>query len=203
MDITKELSLNTGDIILFKGNSLISYALEYFGNSRYSHVGIILKNPKFLNKDLEDGIYLLESGWNPIPDSEDNKIKIGVQIHKLENILNLCSKNTVYVRHIITNRDENFYTKLNDIHKDIHNIPYDLNIFDWILAKYNLEKEIVINNKYKNTKDFWCSSLVAYIFDKLGLIQDVNWSLIAPREFSKDGKYIKFLCNIEDEKILY
>jgi len=34
--------------------------------------------------------------------------------------------------------------------------------------------------------------------------QDINWTLMAPREFSSDeGKYITFLCDIEKEKLLY
>ena len=49
-----EASLQTGDIILFRGTSFISCMLEYFGRSRYSHVGIIVRNPKFINPGIED-----------------------------------------------------------------------------------------------------------------------------------------------------
>ena len=37
--------LETGDIILFSGNYFLSYIVEYFTNSIYSHVGVVLKNP--------------------------------------------------------------------------------------------------------------------------------------------------------------
>lgn len=60
-------SLETGDIILFRGNSWFSYALEWLGRSYYSHVGMIIKNPSFIDSALPDGIYILESGWEPFP----------------------------------------------------------------------------------------------------------------------------------------
>ena len=98
--------LQTGDIILFQGRSFLSYLLEYFGRSPYSHVGMIVRNPSFLNPALEDGIYLLESGWNPIPDVETGQTKIGVQLHFLEDILKECQPNTVYVRKVECQRDQ-------------------------------------------------------------------------------------------------
>ena len=194
-------SLDTCDILLFRGSGIISYILEYFGRSKYSHVGIILKNPKFLNESLDDGIYLLESSYNNTPDSEDHKYKVGVQIHKLDDILPQFPKNSVYLRKTHINRDEDFYKKLSDIHKEIHNKSYDLNIFDWISAKYNIDNEIQPNPLYKKTKEFWCSALVSYIFKELGIIKnDINWSIIAPREFSSDeGNYLEFSCIVDKE----
>jgi len=200
-----EISLETGDIILFRGTGVIATFLEYFGKSKYSHVGIILKNPKFLNEKLEDGIYILESSYNNTPDAEDNKLKLGVQIHRLDDVIPEFGKNSAYIRKVNCVRDEKFYENLSNIHKEIHNKPYDLNVFDWISAKYNLDKEISPNPLYKQTREFWCSALVSYIFYELGMIkQDINWTLMAPREFSSDeGKYITFLCDIEKEKLLY
>ena len=46
--------LQTGDLILFKETSLLSKMLEYVGQSKYSYVGIIIKNPSFLKDNLEN-----------------------------------------------------------------------------------------------------------------------------------------------------
>jgi hypothetical protein len=201
-------NLDTGDILLFSGNSIFGRLLEFFGRSKYSHVGIVLKNPKFLNDSLEDGLYILESSYNNTPDSEDHMYKLGVQIHKLEEVLDEYNKGRVYVRKLKCVRDETFYNKLNDIHKEIHNKPYDINISDWIMAKYNLDKEINPNPLYKTTKDFWCSALVCFIFKELGFIkEEINWTLIAPNEFSStEGRYITFdqeICTVDKEMLLY
>jgi hypothetical protein len=198
-------SLDTGDILLFKGTGWISRIVEYFGVSRYSHVGIVLKNPKFLNEELEDGIYILESSFNDTPDSEDHLYKLGVQIHRLEDVLKEYSPGCVFVRHIHTERNDDFYKKLSDIHKEIHNKPYDLDINDWLLAKLNLTIPLPPEKELKKTNTFWCSALVCYIYNEMGWIQkDINWTIIAPREFSSnEGKIICFKCEIDCEKQIY
>jgi hypothetical protein len=206
-DIEKDLEnieeINDLDIILFKGDGIVSKLIEFFGESKYSHVGIVLKNPTYIDSSFKDGLYLFESSYNNIRDVEDNIIKIGVQLHYLEDILKGCPKNTVFIRNVSCNRDESFYKKLKQIHDETRNKPYDLNLFDWIVAKYNLEHTIPPNCLYKQTKEFWCSAFVSYVFYELGLIKDINWSIIAPRDFSSDeGGKLEFLCKLSKEKII-
>ena len=108
MQLQKELELQTGDLILFRGASWVSTILEYIGKSKYSHVGIVIKNPRFLNDNLEDGLYLLDSSFGSSPDIEDGRLKYGVQLHKLDDILAQCSPNSVYFRKITATRDQAF-----------------------------------------------------------------------------------------------
>jgi len=199
MNIKSEASLETGDIILFSGNTWLSRTIQYFGRSSYSHVGIILKNPRFL---VEDGIYVLESGYNQIPDSENHTIKYGVQFHLLDDVLKTCTKGSVFVRHLECVRDQAFYERLVRVHSQIHDKPYDLNVFDWANAEYNLFCPRSVSKTFQTTDRFWCSALVTYVLESLGLIEDVNWTLVAPREFGKTGS-LKWKCEITDEELLY
>ena len=197
-------TLETGDVILFSGNSWISYIVEWFGRSPYSHVGMIIKNPSFINTTLQDGIYLLESGFNSIPDSEDHLYKVGVQIHLLSDILEKCQPGSVYVRRISCKRDSFFYEKLDNIHKTIHNRPYDMNLWDWLKASYHLDIDGDISiqqNEPQTTDRFWCSALIAYVFDKLDLIEPVNWTIVTPRDFSYSTR-IHFRCEIGKEELI-
>jgi hypothetical protein len=206
MEVKDELALHTGDILLFRSNTYISYILQYFGQSMYSHVGIILKNPSFLNSALEDGLYVLESSTsNTRPDAENNQYKCGVQIHRLDDILESYPRGSVFVRQVICKRDDAFYEKFAAVHKEIHNKPYDLNPCDWLMAKYNITYPLPINSWFHSTSKFWCSALVTYVFYELGLIEkDVNWSLVAPREFSSvEGHHLIFTCKINNEKNIY
>lgn len=198
-------NLETGDILLFRGTSFLSRIVEYFGLSDYSHVGMILKNPKFINPNLEDGIYILESSSNDTPDSEDHKFKLGVQIHLLADVVKQFSTGTVFVRKLNVIRDENFYKKMDGIHKEIHNKPYDLNPYDWLIAKINLTNKFNESDKYRKTNSFWCSALLSYVYCKLGLInEDINWSIISPKEFSsKNNTIIKFNCDVGSEICIY
>ena len=57
--------------------SLLVKLIQYFTGSDYSHVGIVLKDPTFLDKPLK-GLYLWESGAELSGDVPDNKFKLGV-----------------------------------------------------------------------------------------------------------------------------
>jgi|SaaInlStandDraft_1057018.scaffolds.fasta_scaffold01052_19 hypothetical protein len=189
------MELHTGDIILLKGNAWYSKLIEYFGYSKYSHVAMVLKDPTFIRPDMK-GLYVIESGYEGVIDITDNKTKYGVQVNKYEDFINKVKKCAYYRKLNVSNEiRKNFYEKLKNIYKIIYDKPYDINILDWIKA----EKSI-IDNKYKDVKRtdcFWCSALVAYIYQKLGLIEDCSWSLVAPREFSGEGKLLKFKnCNL-------
>lgn len=205
MKIQDEMDLQTGDLILFRGTSWLSWLIEWAGISKYSHVGMIVKNPRFLNPALEDGTYLLESSWNDTPDAEDHQFKVGVQLHLLDDILKEYPKGSVEMRKVHCERNDAFYEKLAEIHRDIHNKPYDMNPYDWLCARYNMMCPFPPEDTFKSKKTFWCSALVSYIFCKLELIdQEVNWSLMAPREFSsEEGKQIHFRCIVDKEKLIY
>ena len=205
MNLRDEVDLQTGDLLLFRGTSWISWLVEWLGVSRYSHVGIVVKNPAFLDPDLEDGTYILESSWNNTPDVEDHQMKCGVQLHLLDDVLKECSRGSVMTRKVNCERNESFYQKLIELHKEIHNKPYDMVPWDWLCAKYNMICPLPSDPAYKTTKRFWCSALVSYLYCQLGIMEkDINWSLVAPREFSStEAKWIRFLCPIDKEKTLY
>jgi hypothetical protein len=200
-----ERELDTGDIILFRGNHLISRVLECFGRSKYSHVGMILKNPKHIHLDLEDGLYLLESSSNDTPDVEDHQFKIGVQIHRLEDILREYPTGSVFVRYLDTKRDDAFYSTLTEIHKEIHDKPYDLNPLDWVRAEWNLIHPLEIDSKFQKTGSFWCSALLCYIYGRLDCLEaEMDWSLIAPKEFSsEEGTLLRFRYPISKDMPYY
>jgi len=204
ISLLKEIELETGDLVLFRGTSLLSKMLEYIGHSKYSHVGIIIKNPSFLNENLEDGLYLLDSSFGYTPDEEDHQMKYGVQLHKLDDIVALYSPGSVYMRKITCVRDTAFYDRFIRIHQEIYNKPYDLHICDWIEAKLYLNEPISVNPLWRWTDRFWCSALVSYIYCQLGWVLECNWGLIAPKEYSSfdsTGQLI-FTCIIGDEELL-
>ena len=186
------LEFQTGDIILLSYDVWYSRLIEYFGYSKYSHVAMILKDPIFIDSKLK-GYYVIESGYEDVVDITDGKIKYGVQVNKYEDFIKKTGK-YAYYRKLDVNYEKRkeFNDKLKEIYQEIHDKPYNINPIDWIKGK------IIINtNSFKNFKDqkttsFWCSSLIAYIYDKLELIEDCPWTLIAPREFSGEGNLIKF-----------
>ena len=130
LSIQKELELQTGDLLLFRGSSWLSLLLEYAGQSKYSHVGMILKNPRFINETLEDGLYLWDASYSYTPEVENHDIRYGVQIHKLDDILPLYKDHSIYVRKVTADRNQAFEQQIKSIHEEVHAKPYNLNIMD-------------------------------------------------------------------------
>jgi hypothetical protein len=195
--------LQTGDILLCRGNGWISHLLEYVGKSKYSHVGMLLYNPTYLCETLTDGWYVWDASYSYTPEAEAHTKRFGVQIHSLRDIMALYP-NQLYVRRCKAPRDDEFEKKLADIHKEVHAKPYDVHITDWIAAKLNMDNPFSVSILWKHTDRFWCSALLCYIMVQLGWVSDVNWSLVAPREFSSTEStgQLLFNCVLEDEEPL-
>tara|TARA_B100000214_G_scaffold334669_1_gene277496 strand:- start:1046 stop:1657 length:612 start_codon:yes stop_codon:yes gene_type:complete len=190
-------NLQTGDLILFHGrHNLFDRLIEYFTSSNYSHIGMIIKDPKFTIKPLV-GLFFWESSDENIRDVEDNHYKIGVEIVPLEQML----KNEIKVSDL-------YYRKLNHnlqfseetfkhIHKTVHDKPYDIMPLDWLEAYYREDSHP------QKTDRFWCSALVGYIYTQLGLLpSNTDWSVMRPSDFS--SQYNLQLCEGAklDEEIL-
>ena len=66
----------TGDILLYNSQYWYSRLIEWGSGSKFSHISIILRDPTFINENL-NGLYILESSYEDIPDSNTGE-KYGV-----------------------------------------------------------------------------------------------------------------------------
>ena len=185
--------LKTGDLLLFNDNSpgvfgWFTKMIKWGSHSNYSHIAMVLKNPTFLDKQLE-GLYIWESSWEDNPDPQDGKHKLGVQITPIKEVLDAYKNGHVYVRKINTWEFSPFTNyNLKHIHDVVYNKPYDICPVDWVEAF--LKKDI---NPQK-TNRFFCSALVGYIYTKVGLlVPETDWSILAPNDFSLSGESVKFM----------
>ena len=187
----------TGDILLFSSNRWYSKLIELFTHSPYSHVGIILRDPTFLDPSLK-GLFLFESGYEPMKSPEDGKVKYGVQISKLEDVIARCrteKSGNLYYRAVHCDRDAAFEANLSAAHAETYDKPYDFNVCDWIKAEFDVH----IGNEQR-TAYFWCSALVAFTFYKLGLLPNIDWTIIKPCAFGCRDKSLQFLnCSLDPE----
>jgi len=194
LDKLSQLNLETGDIILFSSNNTGMFAIfdkliKLFTNSDYNHIGMILKDPVYINPKLK-GVYLYESSWEGTPDPADGKIKLGVQITPLEEAFK-NNPGHAYLRKIIAKPDTFSPENIIDIYKKTNAKPYDLNPVDWIEAFFRIDPTF----KFGKDKRFFCSALVAYIYQQLGILQEnTDWSIIRPSDFSieDDNRHIFF-----------
>ena len=189
-------NLNTGDILLFDyegGGSMgiFSWLIKKATKSNITHVGMVLKDPVFINPSLK-GYYVWESGWEGTPDPQDGKVKFGVQITPFEEIFqNYKKKNgKIYVRRVTC--PINLFTteKLLQIHEIVYDKIYDIIPTDWIEAAFRRD-----DNPQKTSR-FWCSALVGYIYTQCDCLHPgTDWSMIRPSDFVED--YLQYINDIE------
>lgn len=185
-------NLKTGDLLLFSyPNGGFLDSLIYWGtHSNYSHIGMVLKDPTFIHPALR-GTYVWQSNWTGKPDPQDNKIKLGVQITPINELVNTykgsghCFYRTINCKNNFS--DEN----LKKVHDVVYNKPYDICPLDWFEAFLKKDPE-------PQKKDrFWCSALVGYIYTECGILEkNTDWSILSPSDFSLSGENIKFCDGI-------
>ena len=169
--------MRTGDIILYKQSPymtrwwLVDKLITTFTNSPWVHVGIVIKDPKWL--DVK-GTFLLESAWTGLPDSVDHKKHFGVQLVPLgERVIPGCTFYREYVGKEIC------HDELEKIYNEVKDKPYDINPVDWI--------EAFVGHDFSDPQReyrFWCSSLVACVLTKLGIMEeDTDWTIVVPKFF--------------------
>jgi cell wall-associated NlpC family hydrolase len=197
------MNFKTGDLLLFN-----NYSKDYLGwftdlikwgtHSNYTHVAMILKDPTFIHPSLK-GLYVWESTYDGLPDPQDGKIKLGVQITPLLECLNIEDR-YVYVRTL--NYPKNTFNDkiLTEIHNTVYDKPYDIVPSDWIQALFK------VDTNPQKTSRFWCSALIGYIYTKCGILnKNTDWSILRPSDFSLDGENLNFnlgfsLNNCEKKK---
>eukprot|EP01136_Pigoraptor_vietnamica_P017613 Opistho-1_new@63016 len=192
--------LSTGDVILFHGEHCVFSEIVEFGTSSlYSHVAIVLSPPHFFDAPAEasGALLMFESGLEPdYKDVEDGKSKFGVQIIPFGRDYVNKYDGKVYVRRLLDARTlasygsthhEELNSRLRVAHDHVHGKPYDCNPIDFLRAK--LRRALM--GDVSQTRAFFCSALVAYLFHSMGLIEFggdgiEGWDLYAPKDFSCD-----------------
>jgi len=201
--------LETGDIILYQTTGhWYSRAIEYFTGSPYSHISIVLKNPTWLDPNLTEEVYILESGGEDFPGADTGKITYGVQIASFRQIWNEYflgeSKGHLYVRKLTTAISD-LNDRIKTAYEKVRGKPYDLHPRDWLDAFIDEKKSLDEINGEQRTDCFWCSALVSYIYIGCGFIPVTTpWTVITPQDFSCKAKRLCFSnCSFgEDTQIL-
>ncbi len=174
--------LETGDIVLVTGQSTGIYQLfldmiMYGTHSNFVHIGIIIKDPEFTKVPMK-GTFFWESGFEGIPDPQDGKIKLGVQMTPIEELINNKDSH-LFVRRFNDNSIFLNNEKLKQIHDEAYCKPYDINPRDWLYALFRKDSEP------QKTERFWCSAFVGYVLTKLNLLdKETDWSILYPSDFA-------------------
>lgn len=188
--------LMTGDIVLFSGaNSIISDVVELALSSKWSHVGIVIKNPDFcVDIGEKDGLYILNSDGMYGIDIETGKTRIGVQIVDLKQKINdYCG--TVIVRQLMSPFDRTEFENLrrNEMlkqpYRSIFEKSYDYLPTDLLITFLNAHGYTFANDliDLRHLDHVFCSALVAYLFSNIGIMDTrIKWSICTPQYFAQN-----------------
>ena len=182
--------LQTGDIILVSNYekgwfNLFLDMIRYGTHSDYVHIGIVVKNPEFLESPLE-GVYIWESGYEGTPDPQDGRIKLGVQLTNINDFMNNYTNAKMFVRKF---NSYSLFTNeaLKEVHQIAYDKPYDINPRDWIGALFQRDKNP------QHTYSFWCSAFVGFALTKIGILnKETDWSILRPCDFAIDGENLNW-----------
>ncbi len=185
------MDLKTGDLLLFSTHASGPFgwftdAIKFGTHSNYTHSAVVLKDPSFIHPCLK-GTFVWESSWEGTPDPQDGKIKLGVQITPLHEIVASYQGKGVFLRRIEC--DDSHFTEenLKKVHSVVYDKPYDIVPKDWIQALFKKD------SRPQKTDRFWCSALVGYIYTKCGILDPgTDWSKLSPNDFSLSGQSVTF-----------
>ena len=188
--------LQTGDLLLcsYRGPGffgLFSKAIQYFTQSAYSHVAMVLRDPDFVHPTPSlRGLYVWQSSFERDPDPQDHIAnKFGVQITPIETILAeyAAPNGAVHVRRLDCAPALLSTAALQRVHDTVYRKPYDYEPRDWIEA---LQRK---DTHPQKTDRFWCSAFVGYVYTTCGILcADTDWSILRPSDFSASQQNLRF-----------
>jgi hypothetical protein len=185
IEITNQIdTLKTGDLLLCdnleqKGLGLFGWLIKYGSKSDFSHIGVVVVNPDFtyLDKPLK-GVYLWQSGTSQIPDAEDGKRKIGVQLTPIIDFITTY-KGKIYLRrlhvHFAEDSIEKNTTMININVTDLNGIGSIGSIGSTSLVTRN--RNLLINT-FSNT----FSTTIGYIYSGFSILKYLLYKSNQPTE---------------------
>ena len=172
--------LCTGDIVLFSGKGGLSHTIKLATNSKWSHVGMVLRLPD------SHAAFLWESTTlTNLKDAIDGRVKRGVQLVLLSDRVRTYD-GEISIRHL---RDHTIgdtsYLDLMAFRQEVRGRAYEQGKLELIKAAYDGP----LGHNQEDLSSLFCSELVAEAYQRLGLLQEPPQGLpsneYTPRDFAK------------------
>lgn len=173
----KRDDLKTGDILLFSGRGPASRLIQIGTGSKWSHVGMVLRDDLDLIMSWESTMLVKQ------PSLDSGIIETGVMI------LNLSRRIAEYngeiaVRPLYAPLNVGQIAKLIEMRKRVRKVPYEKNYIELIRSAYDGPFGA---NKEEDLSSIFCSELIAAYFKLIELLRrDKNSNEYTPRDFSSD-----------------
>jgi hypothetical protein len=168
--------LDSGDVLLFGGDSRISRGIKRMTRCRWSHTALVARpgpgGPLLLWEATLD---------TDLPDVVTYKVKAGVKLYQLENWITYYGGETA-IRQLNIERTPAMRAALLAFYEEARGRPYEQNRLQLMRADFG-------RNRTKDLSSFFCSELVAEAYQRMGLLPPRPPSNnYTPRDFSSERK---------------
>ncbi len=154
--------LETGDIVLFSGEGIVSNFIKVFTASPYSHVGMVVKIPEW------DMVLLWESTTlSKIKDVRSGTVKQGVQLVPLSERVK-AYKGTIGVRFLSVERTYEMRKALAKLRKEVAGRPYEEDKLELFKSAY----DFFGGKNEEELSSLFCSEMVAEGYQRMGFLEE-------------------------------
>ena len=172
--------LDTGDLVLFSGKTVVSRGIKWFTFSKWSHVGVVLNLPDWKRLLLWES---LTEGY--LPDVEHGEIRQGIQLVDLAERISQYGDG-VAVRRLALERSDQMRLAVAQLLQELRGRPYEKSNMELIRAAVDV-RGIKMTQNAEDLSNIFCSELVAEVYQRMGLLpENPPSNEYTPHDFSAD-----------------
>ena len=185
--------LKTGDIVLFSGKGGISTGIKWFTQSKWSHVGMVLRLLEW------DAVLLWESTTlSDIADVESGKERKGVQLVPLSERIRKYN-GAASIRLLDLERTPDMLKELSLLRAEVKGRPYEKDKIELFRSAY----EGPLGANAEDLSSLFCSEMVAEAYQRMGLLSEKKPSNeYIPKDFSDAGELALLTGRLSKEVII-
>lgn len=173
-------TLDTGDVLLFAGNSPLCRRIQRFTGSRWSHSALVAR------PHAKGPLLLWEATMAAdLPDVATHEIGPGVRLFDLEQWLRYYGGETV-IRPLRVERTPEMRGALLEFYHEARGRPYETSRMELFRSFYDGPLGA---NRSEDDNSYFCSELVAEAFQRMGLLPAAPAANeYTPRDFSTERR---------------
>ena len=183
-----ETDLESGDVILFSGETPLHKRIQSFLGSSWSQVGMLLRWP------LSGELVVFESTKVSVcNDVEAGKVLYGVQLVRFVDRIERF-QGSVAVRKLLPPLSPQQVAVLLAFYKEVKGRPYNDCKYYVVRAKHR-------QNRVPDPSKFYCSELIAEAYQRLGILakppEGPTSNNYIPPDFASQATFLKFKEGVE------
>jgi hypothetical protein len=171
-------TLDSGDLVLFGGDSPVCRRLKRLMRSRWSHVGLVARAA-----GIDRPLLWEATADTDLKDVVTGQVKAGVQMVDLEEWITHYAGETA-IRKLRVERTAEMRAALASFLQEVHGRPYERNGLELLRATY---EGPLGKNRREDLSSLFCSELVAAAYQRMGLLPaEPPSNEYTPRDFSRN-----------------